>query len=194
MTADLPRIPGVRHADHVAFTVPDLEQAVRFFVQALGAQELYRSTRGPDAQFMPENFAVPSDARLTLAMLRMPPNLNVELFEWSSSDRRTEHPRHSDAGGHHLCFVVDDVDQAIAALRTIPGVRVLGDRKEVAGDSPRVAGNRWTYFLTPWGLLMEIVDRSRVADPPPLVGPADWHTTPEDSAANDTAGETSNEQ
>src|SRR5690349_18362861 len=26
-----------------------------------------------------------------------------------------------------------------------------------------------------WGLLMEIVDRSRVADPPALVGPADWH-------------------
>jgi hypothetical protein len=40
-------------------------------------------------------------------MLRMPPNLNVELFEWSSSDRRTEHPRHSDAGGHHVCFAVD---------------------------------------------------------------------------------------
>ena len=63
-------------------------------------------------------------------------------------------------------------------LRDIPGVRVLGDRKEVAGDSPRVAGNRWTYFLTPWGLLMELVDRSRVADPPALVGPADWHRQP----------------
>ena len=179
--ADLPRIPGVRHADHVAFTVPDLEEAVRFFVQALGAEELYRSSRGPDAQFMPENFDVPSDARLTLVMLRMPPNLNVELFEWNSSDRRTEHPRHSDAGGHHLCFVVDDVDEAVAVLRSIPGVRVLGDRKEVAGDSPRVAGNRWTYFLTPWGLLMEIVDRSRVAHPPALVGPADWHTKVNDS-------------
>jgi catechol 2,3-dioxygenase-like lactoylglutathione lyase family enzyme len=62
---ELPRIPGVRYADHVAFTVPDLDQTVRFFVQALGAQELYRSTRGPDARFMPENFAVPTDARLT---------------------------------------------------------------------------------------------------------------------------------
>jgi hypothetical protein len=28
----------------------------------------------------------------------------------------------------------------------------------------------------PVGTLMEIVDRSRVADPPPLVGPTDWHT------------------
>jgi catechol 2,3-dioxygenase-like lactoylglutathione lyase family enzyme len=181
----LPRIPGIRYTDHVAFTVPNLDEAVRFFVDALGAEELYRSTRGPDAQFMPTNFAVPPDARLTLAMLRMPPNLNVELFEWRSADRRTEPPRASDAGGHHLCFVVEDVDAALAVLRAIPGVRLLGDRKEVAGDSPRVAGNRWSYFVTPWGLLMELVDRSRVADPPSLVGPADWyhaahHTTRKD--------------
>ena len=66
---------------------------------------------------MPENFAVPADARLTLAMLRMPPNLNVELFEWSTFDRRVEHPRHSDAGGHHLCFSVADVDAAVDVLR-----------------------------------------------------------------------------
>lgn len=182
---DLPRVPGIRYADHVALTVPDLDAAVRFFVQALGAQELYRSTRGPDAVFMPEHFAVPEDARLTLAMLRMPPNLNIELFEWSSSDRRPEFPRHSDAGGHHLCFIVDDVDAAVEVLQDIPGVRVLGGRKEVAGDSPRVAGTRWTYFLTPWGLLMEIVDRSRVADPPPLIGPATWNSAASDDSTKD---------
>jgi hypothetical protein len=34
---ELARIPGVRYADHVGFTVPDLDEAVRFFVQALGA-------------------------------------------------------------------------------------------------------------------------------------------------------------
>jgi hypothetical protein len=28
---------------------------------------------------------------------------------------------------------------------------------------------------------MEIVDRSRVADPPPLVGPADWHAAAENN-------------
>lgn len=182
---ELPRIPGVRWADHIALTVPNLDEAVRFFVEALGAEELYRSTRGPDATFMPENFDVPQDAALTLAMLRMPPNLNVELFEWATSERRVEHPRHSDAGGHHLCFVVDDVDEAVAVLREIPGVRLLGDRKEVAGDSPRVAGNRWIYFLTPWGLLMEIVDRSRVANPPRLVGPADWITASDDLTRKD---------
>src|SRR5204863_166734 len=123
-----------------------------FFVEVLGAEELYRSRRGPDPSFMPANFDVPPDAALELAMLRLPPNLNVELFAWQSEDQRTQHPRHSDRGGHHLCFVVDDVDAAIAHLDTIPGVRVLGGRKEVGPDSPLVAGNRWTYFVTPWGL------------------------------------------
>jgi catechol 2,3-dioxygenase-like lactoylglutathione lyase family enzyme len=172
-------LPGLRHVDHVAFTVPDLDEAVRFFVEVLGAEELYRSKRGPDASFMPINFNVPEDAALELSMLRMPPNLNIELFQWRTADQRTTHPRHSDRGGHHLCFVVDDVDDAIDHLSRIPGVQILGERKEVAGDSPTVAGNRWTYFVSPWGLLMELVDRSRVQNPPNLIGPADWNRQPE---------------
>jgi catechol 2,3-dioxygenase-like lactoylglutathione lyase family enzyme len=176
-------LPGLRHVDHAAYTVPDLDEAVLFFVEVLGAEELYRSQRGPDPSFMPVHFDVPSDAALELSMLRMPPNLNIELFQWRTTDQRTEHPRHSDRGGHHLCFVVDDVDQAIAHLDTIPGVRVLGGRKEVGSDSPSVAGNRWTYFLTPWGLLMELVDRSRVKNPPNLVGPAEWNRPARRSAA-----------
>lgn len=170
-------LPGLRYVDHVAFTVPDLDQAARFFVDVLGAEELYRSQRGPDAAFMPENFRMPADSALELTMLRLPPNLNVELFQWSGSDLRTERPRHGDAGGHHLAFVVDDVDAAADYLRTVPGVDLLGEVKQVAADSPRVAGNRWTYFTAPWGLLIELVDRSRVVDPPRLVGPADWRVS-----------------
>jgi catechol 2,3-dioxygenase-like lactoylglutathione lyase family enzyme len=178
-------LTGVRYVDHVAFTVPDLDEAVVFFTEVFGAEELYRSRRGADAAYLPEHFEVPPDAALELAMLRLPPNLNVELFSWSSADRRIEHPRMSDTGGHHLAFTVDDVDAAIATLRTVPGVRILGHRKEVGADSPHVAGNRWVYLVTPWGLHLELVDRSRVVAPPHFVGPADWidtaRTTQKDS-------------
>ncbi|GMA22551.1 hypothetical protein GCM10025864_03100 [Luteimicrobium album] len=163
----------VTWVDHVALTVPDLDEGVAFFRDVFGAEELYRSRRGPDPDFMPEHFGVPPDAHLELAMLRMPPNLNLELFQWWSADARADRPRHCDPGGHHLCYSVTDVDEAIARLEAVPGVRVLGGRKEVGGDSPRVAGNRWTYVTTPWGLLIELVDRSRVRHPPDLIGPAD---------------------
>jgi len=174
MSAPSGRITGLRHADHIAFTVPDLDLAVRFFVEHLGAETLYRSRRGPDPVFIPENFQMPPDTAFELAMLRLPPNLNVELFQWAGQGLRTEPPRHGDAGGHHLAFVVDDVDAAVDYLRTVPGVRVLGRVKQVSQDSPRVAGNRWTYVMTPWGLMLELVDRSRVKDPPRLVGPSEW--------------------
>ncbi|BAS12646.1 glyoxalase/Bleomycin resistance protein/dioxygenase [Arthrobacter sp. Hiyo8] len=84
----LRRLPGLQHTDHVGLTVPNLDEGIRFFVEVLGAEELYRSERGPDEEFMPTNFDVPADAKLTLAMLRLPPNLNIELFEWSSTQRR----------------------------------------------------------------------------------------------------------
>ena len=172
MRASAPaRLPGLRHLDHVALTVPDIDAAVSFFTNVLGAHELYRSVRGPDAQFMPRNFDVPKDASLELCMLRLPPTTNVELFQWSGTGRNLVPPRHCDAGGHHLCFVVDDVDEACAYLRSVEGVRVLGDVKQVGEDSSIVRGTRWTYFVTPWGLLIEVVDRSRVNTPPSFVGP-----------------------
>ena len=132
------RLPGLRHVDHAAFTVPDLDEAVSFFVGVLGAEELYRSHRGPDASFMPDHFNVPPDAALELSMLRMPPNLNIELFQWRTTDQRTEHPRHSDRGGHHLCLY-RHVDQAIATS-TRSRASGSGWPKEVGSDSPSFAG------------------------------------------------------
>lgn len=66
------------------------------------------------------------------------------------------------------------MDEAIARLREVDGVEILGKRKEVAADSPLVAGNRWTYLRAPWGTVLELVDRSRVVDPPRFVGPGGW--------------------
>lgn len=176
MNSNRSGLPGLQYVDHVAFTVPDLDDAARLFTDLLGAEELYRSTRGPDAAVMPEHFGVPADAHLELRMFRLPPNLNVELFQWWSADRSPTFPRASDAGGHHLCFVVDDVDDVVDTISGVGDIEVLGARKEVAGDSPAVAGNRWVYARTSWGLILEFVDRSRVTDPPRLVGPRDWHT------------------
>ena len=82
MNPNTRRLPGLQYVDHVAFTVPDLDDATRLFTVLLGAEELYESSRGPDAAVMPEHFGVPADAHLKLRMLRLPPNLNVELFQW----------------------------------------------------------------------------------------------------------------
>ena len=62
-------------------------------------------------------------------------------------------PRNSDIGGHHVAFYVDDLDAAVEYLRG-RGVRLLAG--PVASKNAS-AGQRWQYFLAPWGMQFELV-------------------------------------
>jgi catechol 2,3-dioxygenase-like lactoylglutathione lyase family enzyme len=152
-----PGIPGAMAVHHVAYTVPDLNQAVEFFTEVVGAELVY--VLGPvndsAGDWMPRQLNVVADARANIAMLRLGPVTNLELFEYTASDQRQALPRNSDWGGHHLAIYVTDVDAAVAYLRTQPSVRVLGEPQTIV-DGP-IAGNRWVYFLTPWGMQMELI-------------------------------------
>ncbi|MYW19485.1 hypothetical protein GT039_28875, partial [Streptomyces sp. SID2955] len=89
-------IPTASNVDHHAFTVPDLDEAVRFFTEVLGAQELYRI--GPvqdDGDWMRRQLAVHPRASAHIAMLRLA-DTNIELFEYTAPGQRTELPRNSD--------------------------------------------------------------------------------------------------
>jgi catechol 2,3-dioxygenase-like lactoylglutathione lyase family enzyme len=62
------------HIEHTGFTVPDLVDAVRFFVDHRGAEELYRSSRKPGA-FLQTTFAAPEDASFQLSGCHWSPPL-----------------------------------------------------------------------------------------------------------------------
>jgi catechol 2,3-dioxygenase-like lactoylglutathione lyase family enzyme len=144
--------------DHIGLTVPDLDEAVRFFCEALGATELFRFSRRDQGLFMVERFKASPESSFTLAMLSLPGEVQIELFEWQDPQQTRSYPRLFDIGGHHLCLQVDDVERALEAVIAYPGTRVLGDVKLVEPPSPR-AGTRWIYFATPWGLHVELVNR-----------------------------------
>jgi catechol 2,3-dioxygenase-like lactoylglutathione lyase family enzyme len=141
----------------VAYTVPDLKQAVEFFTEVIGAELVYVMGPVMDAEgdWMTRQLGVSADACTYLAMLRLGAVTNLELFEYTAADQRRCLPRNSDWGGHHLAIYVADVDVAVAYLRTCPGVRILGDPQTV--DNGPIAGDRWVYFLTPWGMQMELI-------------------------------------
>jgi catechol 2,3-dioxygenase-like lactoylglutathione lyase family enzyme len=151
-------IPGARAVHHVAYTVPDLDQAVRFFVEVIGAELAYRlgPVHDPDGDWMSRKLDVAPEAVAHIAMLRLGPTLNLELFEYTAPDQRRSLPRNSDWGGHHLAIHVDDVDKAVEYLRAQPGVRIL-DEPETIEDGP-IAGDRWVYFTTPWGMQLELIN------------------------------------
>lgn len=156
---------AVRAVDHVAITVPDLEQALDFFLRVLGARLQYRNAAPAGAiPDMVQRFHAPADAAYRLAKIDLA-GMPMELFEYRGSGIDHHHTRRNcDAGGGHIGLLVDDIAAAMARLRAEPGVQVLaGPATLPAGHA--LAGRQWVYFLTPWGQQMELVT-------PPFTSPS----------------------
>ena len=151
------RVPGATAVHHVAYTVPDLDQAVAFFTGVLGARLAYRTgpIADPDGDWMVRQLGVDRRATAHIAMLRLGPVTNVELFQYTGPGRRRRMPRNSDWGGHHLALWTEDFDASAAHLLGYPGVRMRGEPQTVK-EGP-IAGTRWVYLTTPWGLHLELV-------------------------------------
>ncbi len=149
-------LPGLRGVDHLGFTVPDLDEASRFLVDVLGCEHLYSlgPFAHPDDDWMREHLNV--DPRATVPenrFFRCGGQAIFEVFDYTAPERRLEPPRNSDVGGHHVALYVEDLDAAVAHLRQ-HGVRILG---EPTASSGAHEGQRWIYFLSPWGMQFELV-------------------------------------
>lgn len=64
-------------------------------------------------------------------------------------------PGNHDVGGHHLAFAVTDVDRAAEFLSQHEGVHVMGTPETVTAGP--IAGDRWVYFASPFGMQMELI-------------------------------------
>jgi catechol 2,3-dioxygenase-like lactoylglutathione lyase family enzyme len=148
-------LPGLRRLDHVGFTVPDLDAAQAFLVDVLGCEYLY--SLGPfraDDDWMTRHLNVHPRAEVVEnRFFRCGEQAVFEVFSYTSPDQREAIPRNSDIGGHHVALYVDDLDAAIAHLQQ-HGVQVLDGPTASKGPAE---GNRWIYFLSPWGMQFELV-------------------------------------
>ncbi len=83
-------------------------------------------------------------------------NTNIEMFEYSAPDQRQQMPKNSDWGGHHIALYVDDFDLALEHLRQHE-VHLMPGGGGPAIEAGPEAGLRSCYFLTPWGMQMELI-------------------------------------
>ena len=148
-------LPGLRGTDHFGFTVPDMEQAHAFFVTVIGCEHMYSlPSRSSEDDWMQTHLNVEPRAVIReVRFYRCQFGSNFELFEYETPTPQAPQPRNSDIGGHHLAFYVDDMDEAVDYLRS-EGVTVLGDPTASGSAS---AGQRFVYFLSPWGMQLELV-------------------------------------
>jgi len=166
-------LPGLRGTDHIGFTVPNLEEAIDFFVNVIGCEYLYGL--GPvqsEGTWMQDQLNVHPRATWKNCLLRCRFGSNFEIFEYAAPDQNVQQPRNSDIGGHHLAFYVDDFDAALAYIRE-QGLTVLGE-PVVRTEGP-VAGQTWIYFLTPWGMQLELVSFPNGKGYEKLTHKRQWH-------------------
>ena len=148
-------IPGLAGPEHIGITVPDLETAKAFFIDVIGCELVFDGgASGHDPELMSTSLGVHPDAELRYCFLRCGNGSNFEVFEYATPDQRTDPPRNSDIGGHHIAFYVDDITAAVAHLEA-HGVTVQGDVNCIS-EGP-AAGSAWVYFQAPWGLQLELV-------------------------------------
>ena len=149
-------LPGLRGGDHLGMTVPNLDEAVNFFVDVIGCEAFYKL--GPfkaDNDWMQVHLNVNPRAEIPqIRLVRCGHGINLEIFEYTAPDQNKTLPRNSDLGGHHLAFYVDDMAKAVAHLKK-HNVKMQGE-PTVMKDGPS-AGETWMYFLAPWGMQLELV-------------------------------------
>jgi catechol 2,3-dioxygenase-like lactoylglutathione lyase family enzyme len=150
-------LPTLRGHDHTGITVPDINQAVSFFIDVLGCQKA--TAFGPfsddNGTFMQDVLDVDRHAVINqIVLVRCGAGSNIELFSYSSPDQKVVQPRNSDVGGYHIALYVDDIKAAADYLKA-KGVQTLAGPIPITEGA--AAGQSILYFKAPWGLQLEAI-------------------------------------
>ena len=110
---------GLVGMDHVGITVPDINQAIEWYEDVLGAAAPLTFGPFPAGPFVASVVDVAQTASIDqITMLRIGHSANIELFQYTAPDgQRHDVPKNSDWTGHHVAFYVTDIAPAIEYMR-----------------------------------------------------------------------------
>jgi catechol 2,3-dioxygenase-like lactoylglutathione lyase family enzyme len=145
---------GLVGIDHVGITVPDLEQAIQWYEDVLGAAAPL--TFGPfEGDFLQGALDVVAGTKIDrITMLRVGHSANIELFQYEADPQRHDMPKNSDWSGHHVAFYVTDIEAAVEYMDSRGVTRFFGPFTLTDGPA---AGQSINYFQTPWGSYIEFI-------------------------------------
>jgi catechol 2,3-dioxygenase-like lactoylglutathione lyase family enzyme len=148
---------GLVGMDHVGITVPDINQAIEWFEDVLGAAAPLTFGPFPAGAFVASVVDVAQTASIDrITMLRIGHSANIELFQYTAPDgQRHDIPKNSDWTGHHVAFYVTDIAPAIEYM-VERRVRRMPAGPFTLTQGP-AAGQTIQYFQTPWGSYVEFI-------------------------------------
>jgi catechol 2,3-dioxygenase-like lactoylglutathione lyase family enzyme len=144
----------IRSVDHTGITVSSLDQALSFWVGALGFEHLY-TWDFENSPFLEELVGVKA-AAMRLAMVQGKGH-RIELLEYRApEDRKVLKPRSCDVGSVHVALYVADIHDVLAQVAKL-GWYALGRVQTV--ESGERAGFRLAYVRGPDGTTLEFLQR-----------------------------------
>lgn len=144
--------------DHAGYTVPNLDEAVAFFVDVFGFEVVLHGGPYDDCGYVWPGETEPEKTVLRLAVLQLGGHANIELLEYTGAagtQSKTAAPRPSQRGGAHLALYVEDIYDVERELRARNDVQFMAG-VEVENGGP-IDGTDWAYLLTSWGMVIELI-------------------------------------
>jgi catechol 2,3-dioxygenase-like lactoylglutathione lyase family enzyme len=145
--------------DHVNIVVQDLERMVAFYREALGLRETKRVTITGDWVARTVGLAE-VHADVVYLDLEAGPRIEMIRYNRPAADRPAGVDRPNAPGLRHIAFGVEDIDAAVARLRSA-GVRFFADVQQVPDTQVTYAGGvrkRLVYFSDPEGNVLELCE------------------------------------
>jgi catechol 2,3-dioxygenase-like lactoylglutathione lyase family enzyme len=156
-----------RGIDHVGVTVPDIDAATTFFVDAFDAVVIYDlivdgAILSPDDGRVEHTtvdlsaiLGVPRAAEIrSQRMLRLGNGPSLELFKYMNAPQSPV-AAPNDFGLQHVALYVDDIEEAASRVEGAGGVLLKGPN-----DLPGLeagSGCRYLYTRAPWGTTIELI-------------------------------------
>ncbi|WP_052250890.1 VOC family protein [Xanthomonas sacchari] len=138
--------------DHAGFSVSSLEEAIKFWTEAMGFELVRTGEMGGD--FLREVTGV-EDPRCRMALVVSPAGFPIELLEYSTASTLGKAPESAGAiGATHLAVTVADIDLVVARIQA-QGWHLKGSPRPIEAG-PR-AGTVVVYVSGPDGITIEVM-------------------------------------
>lgn len=141
---------------HTNVIVSDFDRSLDFYTRVLGLKVAVE-TEINDDEFS-RGVGIPG-TKVRAAFLEVPnSSTTVEMFQYLSADSKPipKDMLPSDIGVGHICFTVDDIDEAYTNL-SAQGVEFKSTPVTISKDHPHAGNIRFCYFYDPDGTLLEII-------------------------------------
>ena len=143
---------AVWKVDHTGITVSSLQEALDFWVGALGFEHLY-TWKFENTPFI-ENLVGVKGTELSLAMVEGYGH-KIELLEYQApADRKIIKPRSCDVGSVHIALYVENMDLALARVAAAGWMPVAEPQTVQGGERD---GMRLIYVRGPDGVTIELM-------------------------------------